>query len=179
MVASRNRPKGLKRKPFGLFLLLVLGLVPSQTGYQDLQALLARQPAVAEKLVALRCGIPDFNRAEMGQIGKRVAHALHHRHFARAGDEGDAEIPGVDRVAAKVGKAAEREGDDGRVSGGKSVEVAVKVDPSIIGGLIVKLGSRMVDGSRTNRKAKPAKRNDTYNDLRCTRCIRSAGASSR
>jgi F-type H+-transporting ATPase subunit delta len=30
---------------------------------------------------------------------------------------------------------------------GKEVEVAVKIDPSIIGGLIVKLGSRMVDGS--------------------------------
>jgi len=30
---------------------------------------------------------------------------------------------------------------------GKDVEVKVKVDPSIIGGLIVKLGSRMVDGS--------------------------------
>ncbi len=33
------------------------------------------------------------------------------------------------------------------VTGGKSVDVAVKVDPSIIGGLIVKVGSRMVDGS--------------------------------
>jgi F-type H+-transporting ATPase subunit delta len=33
------------------------------------------------------------------------------------------------------------------VTHGKSVEVAVKVDPAIIGGLIVKLGSRMVDGS--------------------------------
>lgn len=33
------------------------------------------------------------------------------------------------------------------VSGGASVEVAVKVDPSIIGGLVVKLGSRMVDSS--------------------------------
>jgi F-type H+-transporting ATPase subunit delta len=30
---------------------------------------------------------------------------------------------------------------------GKDVEVNVKVDPSIIGGLVVKLGSRMVDGS--------------------------------
>ena len=30
---------------------------------------------------------------------------------------------------------------------GKDVQVAVKVDPSIIGGLIVKLGSRMVDTS--------------------------------
>ena len=34
-----------------------------------------------------------------------------------------------------------------QISGGKSVEVNVKVDPSIIGGLVVKLGSRMVDGS--------------------------------
>ena len=33
------------------------------------------------------------------------------------------------------------------VSGGKDVELTTKVDPSIIGGLIVKLGSRMVDGS--------------------------------
>ena len=32
-------------------------------------------------------------------------------------------------------------------SGGKSVDVDVKVDPAIIGGVIVKLGSRMVDGS--------------------------------
>jgi F-type H+-transporting ATPase subunit delta len=30
---------------------------------------------------------------------------------------------------------------------GKDVEVSVKIDPSIIGGLVVKLGSRMVDGS--------------------------------
>ena len=30
---------------------------------------------------------------------------------------------------------------------GKDVMVDVKVDPSIIGGLIVKLGSRMVDSS--------------------------------
>jgi F-type H+-transporting ATPase subunit delta len=33
------------------------------------------------------------------------------------------------------------------VSGGKSVEVDVKVDPEIIGGIIVKIGSRMVDSS--------------------------------
>ena len=33
------------------------------------------------------------------------------------------------------------------ISGGKSVDVNVTVDPSIIGGIIVKLGSRMVDGS--------------------------------
>ena len=32
-------------------------------------------------------------------------------------------------------------------SGGRDIQLDVKVDPSIIGGLIVKLGSRMVDGS--------------------------------
>ena len=32
-------------------------------------------------------------------------------------------------------------------SGGREVDLDMKVDPSIIGGLIVKLGSRMVDGS--------------------------------
>jgi F-type H+-transporting ATPase subunit delta len=34
-----------------------------------------------------------------------------------------------------------------QVSGGKSVDVAVKVDPEIVGGIVVRLGSRMVDGS--------------------------------
>jgi len=33
------------------------------------------------------------------------------------------------------------------ISGGKDVDLNLKVDPSIIGGLIVQLGSRMVDGS--------------------------------
>ena len=33
------------------------------------------------------------------------------------------------------------------IAGGKDVDLAVKVDPAILGGLIVKLGSRMVDGS--------------------------------
>ena len=33
------------------------------------------------------------------------------------------------------------------VSGGKTVKVNVNVDPSIIGGIVVKLGSRMVDAS--------------------------------
>jgi F-type H+-transporting ATPase subunit delta len=32
-------------------------------------------------------------------------------------------------------------------SGGRDIDLDVKVDPSIIGGLIVRLGSRMVDGS--------------------------------
>jgi F-type H+-transporting ATPase subunit delta len=33
------------------------------------------------------------------------------------------------------------------VTGGKDIDLDVKVDPAIIGGLIVKVGSRMIDGS--------------------------------
>jgi F-type H+-transporting ATPase subunit delta len=33
------------------------------------------------------------------------------------------------------------------VAGGKSVDLAVKIDPAIIGGIIVQLGSRMIDSS--------------------------------
>jgi F-type H+-transporting ATPase subunit delta len=33
------------------------------------------------------------------------------------------------------------------ITGGKAVDLAVKIDPAIIGGLTVKLGSRMVDSS--------------------------------
>ncbi len=37
------------------------------------------------------------------------------------------------------------------LTGGKSIEVSTKVEPSIIGGLIVRLGSRMVDASLKNK----------------------------
>jgi F-type H+-transporting ATPase subunit delta len=37
------------------------------------------------------------------------------------------------------------------LTGGKSVEVTTKIDPAIIGGLIVKVGSRMVDASLKNK----------------------------
>ena len=33
------------------------------------------------------------------------------------------------------------------MTGGKTVELDMKVDPAILGGLVVRLGSRMVDGS--------------------------------
>jgi F-type H+-transporting ATPase subunit delta len=33
------------------------------------------------------------------------------------------------------------------ITGGKSVDMSVKVDPSIVGGLVAQLGSRMYDGS--------------------------------
>jgi hypothetical protein len=49
MPVLRNRPKGARFAPFGLVLCL-LTVTPTQIGYQDLAALLARQPGVAERL---------------------------------------------------------------------------------------------------------------------------------
>ncbi len=48
MVASCKRPKGVVSGPFGLSL-LALSLIPTEIGYQDLAALLARQPAVSQR----------------------------------------------------------------------------------------------------------------------------------
>ncbi len=48
MVASRERPKGGLQAPFGLGVLLLL-LLPSEVGYQDLAAFLARQPSVVDR----------------------------------------------------------------------------------------------------------------------------------
>ena len=48
MVASRNRPKGVRAGPFGLSVLM-LSLVPTQLGYQDLAALLIRQQDVTQR----------------------------------------------------------------------------------------------------------------------------------
>jgi spore germination cell wall hydrolase CwlJ-like protein len=48
MKASRKGPKGAFRRPFGLVLCGVV-LMPTSIGYQDLAALIARQPAVTER----------------------------------------------------------------------------------------------------------------------------------
>ena len=48
MGASRKRPKGARRRPFGLTILAVT-LIPTQIGYQDIAALIARQPAVSQR----------------------------------------------------------------------------------------------------------------------------------
>jgi hypothetical protein len=45
---KRNRPKGARLAPFGLGL-CVFALMPTETGYQDIASLLARQPGVAER----------------------------------------------------------------------------------------------------------------------------------
>jgi spore germination cell wall hydrolase CwlJ-like protein len=48
MSVLRNRPKGARFASFGLGL-CVFALVPTETGYQDIASLLARQPGVAER----------------------------------------------------------------------------------------------------------------------------------
>ncbi|MFO0000402.1 MAG: hypothetical protein ACK559_04680, partial [bacterium] len=46
-----------------------------------------RQPAALQRLVGIGRGIPDFDRAEVRQIGLRIADTAQHGQFAR--------IPGV------------------------------------------------------------------------------------
>ena len=48
MSVLRNRPKGARFASFGLGL-CVFALIPTEIGYQDIAALLARQPGVAER----------------------------------------------------------------------------------------------------------------------------------
>jgi len=48
MSVVRNRPKGARLASFGLGL-CVFALIPTETGYQDIASLLARQPGVAER----------------------------------------------------------------------------------------------------------------------------------
>jgi Cell Wall Hydrolase len=48
MVASRNRSEGGLKAPFGLGVLMLL-LLPGEVGYQDLAALIARQPPLVER----------------------------------------------------------------------------------------------------------------------------------
>ena len=49
MVTSRDRPKGGLAAPFGLGILtLLIALLPSKVGHQDLAALIARQPIAGE-----------------------------------------------------------------------------------------------------------------------------------
>src|SRR6185312_13475667 len=48
MLEWRNRPKGARFAFFGLGL-CVFALAPTETGYQDIASLLARQPGVGER----------------------------------------------------------------------------------------------------------------------------------
>ena len=105
-----------------------LSAILAKAGVVGLSANFLKLVASKRRLFAVEKMIKDFNTL-----------VDHHR--------------GVTRAEVTV---AETIGDSHRnallealqgVSGGKSVEVDVKVDPAIIGGIVVKLGSRMVDSS--------------------------------
>jgi F-type H+-transporting ATPase subunit delta len=84
--------------------------------------------AAKRRLFAIKDMISDFNLLHDASKGVARAEVI------------VAEALKDEHVAALRGALIE-------VTGGQAVEVAIKVDPTIIGGLIVKLGSRMVDGS--------------------------------
>jgi F-type H+-transporting ATPase subunit delta len=105
-----------------------LGAVLDKAGIGGLAANFLKLVASKRRLFAVRDMIRDFgalvdNARGVTRAEVTVAEPLADQHLAALKD-------------------ALRE-----ASGGQSVEVSVKVDPSIIGGLVVKMGSRMVDGS--------------------------------
>jgi F-type H+-transporting ATPase subunit delta len=84
--------------------------------------------AMKRRLFAITDMIRDFNK--LNDFAKGLTRA----EVTAAEPLKDAHVDAVKSALAEL-------------TGGRAVEIAVKIDPSIIGGLIVKLGSRMVDGS--------------------------------
>jgi F-type H+-transporting ATPase subunit delta len=108
--------------------LKTLDAVLERAGISGISANFLKLVAQKRRLFAIADMIDDFHKLDdvaKGRIRAEVtaAEALKDKH-----------------VAALKAALAE-------LTGGKSVEVTTKIDPEIIGGLIVKLGSRMVDGS--------------------------------
>jgi F-type H+-transporting ATPase subunit delta len=105
-----------------------LAAVLDKAGIGGLAANFIRFVAANRRLFAMRDMIRDFRKLVAnwkGEVGAQVT-------VAETLSDGHLEAL----------KSALKE-----VTGGKAVDLNVKVDPSIIGGLIVKLGSRMVDSS--------------------------------
>ena len=105
-----------------------LDAIMSRAGVDGLAANFIKLVASQRRLFAIEAMIADFqkiNDAAKGVTRARVtvAEPLDPRH--------------LDALSAALAE----------ITGGKSVDVDVKVDPAIIGGLVVQLGSRMVDGS--------------------------------
>ncbi len=105
-----------------------LGAVLDRAGIKGLAANFLKLVAAKRRLFAVRDMINGY-----GQL-LDAAKGVKRAEVTVAEPLGDAHLAAL--------KDALRE-----VSGGQSVELSVKIDPSIIGGLVVRLGSRMVDGS--------------------------------
>jgi F-type H+-transporting ATPase subunit delta len=105
-----------------------LDAVLAQAGVGGLAAKFVRLVATKRRLFAIRemiAGYRKLHDAERGVTRAEVTSAA----------------PLTDANVAALKDALRK------ASGGRDVDLDAKVDPSIIGGLIVKLGSRMVDGS--------------------------------
>ena len=105
-----------------------LAAVLEAAGIKGLAANFLRFVASNRRLFAVRTMIRDFRKLVANWKGEvsanvTVAEKLSDRHLEALKD------------ALK------------QVTGGKAVDLNVKIDPAIIGGLMVKLGSRMVDSS--------------------------------
>jgi F-type H+-transporting ATPase subunit delta len=108
--------------------LKALSAILDQAGYQQATNNFLKLVTSKRRLFAIRAMIRDFGA--LVDDAKGVARA---------------EVTVAEPLSDGHRAALEEALKD--VTGGKSVEVSVKVDPSIIGGLVVKLGSRMVDAS--------------------------------
>jgi F-type H+-transporting ATPase subunit delta len=105
-----------------------LGALLDKAGITGIAANFIKLVATKRRLFAIRDMIADYDKLNDSYRG-----------VARA--EVTAAAPLSDAHIAALKDALKG------VTGGKDVEISVKTDPSIIGGLVVKLGSRMVDGS--------------------------------
>ena len=112
MVASRNRPKGGRVAPFGLGILALLA-VPSAIGSQELAALVARQPAVADRAYA-RSGVSSLGTISIFHLPQPISTAMPASlSYALAGlDTSYADITGSIRERI-LGEVAETAGADG------------------------------------------------------------------
>lgn len=105
-----------------------LGKILEAVGIGGLAAKFLRLVASKRRLFGVTRMIADFNALNDASRGVRRAEVT----VAEALSPGDAEA-----LKQALGEGVE----------GRTVEVDIKVDPDIIGGLVVRLGSRMVDSS--------------------------------
>jgi F-type H+-transporting ATPase subunit delta len=105
-----------------------LGALLEAAGISGISANFLRLVAAKRRLFAIREMIADY-----GKLNDRF------RGVTRAQVTSAAPLSDENVAALKESLRA--------ISGGKDVDLNVKLDPSLIGGLIVQLGSRMVDGS--------------------------------
>jgi F-type H+-transporting ATPase subunit delta len=105
-----------------------LGAILEKAGISGLAANFLRFVASNRRLFAVRDMIRDFRKL-----------------VARWRGEVSAEVTVAEQLSAAHLEALK--GALKSVTGGKAVDLDIKVEPAIIGGLVVKLGSRMVDSS--------------------------------